>query len=127
MSPSRLANYSMYWRLSLISCAVVQGTFWAEGCVPQETRDTMEELCCSMQILIIEHLTSASRSTGIIWQTADAVRYAIHFAYTYLNKSRPTSEDVAECCKPYLLKCLSSLGLSIENIILMQIYCTYAT
>lgn len=107
MSPSRLANYSMYWELSLISCAVVQGALWAKEGVPQEIRDAMEELCRTMQILITEHLTSALRP--ITWKNIGAAKDVIHSAYTYLTKSRSTFEDVAESCKTYRLKCLFSL------------------
>lgn len=135
MSLSRLSNCNMYGVLSLISCAVVQGTLLVKESVLQETRNAMEELCRTMQILIIEHLISAFRFITVMnrkvldscsWQTTEAVKYAIHSAYTYLINSRSTFEDVAESCKPYLLKCLSSLWLVVDKIILMQIYCTYA-
>lgn len=126
MSPSWLANYRVSWRLSLELCSVIQDTLCAKGGVPQETRDAMEELCRTMQSLIIEHQTSAFRPISNREATL-AVDHAIRSAYTYLTKSRSTSEDVAESCKPYLLKCLSSLSLIIDNIVLMQIYCTYAT
>lgn len=100
MSPSRLANHSMYFKLSLISCAIVQDTLCAKEGVPQETRNAMEELCRIMQSLIIEYLTSASGP--IIDRDATlAVEHAIYSAYMYLNKSRSMSGDVEEYCKPY--------------------------
>lgn len=118
MSPSRLANYSIHWGLSLISSAVVQSALWAKEGVPQETRNAMEELCRTMQILLIKHLTSPFWS--ITSQTKNTANCAIHSAYMYLTtKSRSTSEDVAESCKPYLNKCLPSLDLVVNKIVLM--------
>lgn len=113
MSPSRLANYNLYCRLSLISCAVAQGALWAEEGASQETRNAMEELCETMQSLIIEHLTGAFRC--IDWQAIDATEYAIRSACTYLRKLRSGSEDLAEACKPCPLEPLSSLGSVINT------------
>lgn len=124
MSPNRLANYSMYCGLSLASCSVVQDKLCAKGGIPQETRNAMEKLCRTMQSLIIEHLTSA---LPITLAEVHGAGIAVLLAYTYLTTSRCTFEDEVESCKPYVLKCLSSLGLVIDNIVLMQIYCTYAT
>lgn len=136
MSPSRLANYRAYWRVSLESCSVIQDTLCANGGVPQEIQDAMEKLCRIMQILIIEHLTSALLITwgnvstaGDVSRTAGDVstaRDAIHSAYTYLTKSRFTSEDVAESCKSYLLKYPSSLAFVIDKIVLMCL-CRFIT
>lgn len=99
MSPSRIANYSLYCRLSLLSCTVVQGTLWVEDGVPPEIRSEMEELCRTMQSFIVDQLPNVFRFfNGSIMY---AVRCAIQFVYTDIKLSRHTMyQDEAEACKP---------------------------
>lgn len=104
--------YLKYWtspnptaRLSISSCATVQGVLLSEARIPQDNRRSMEELYRTMHSSIIEHLPVA------FLPSADPDIYAVALAASEaridLSRSKSTFVDEAEACKPYLNKRVS--------------------
>lgn len=81
----------------LLSCAIVQEALLLEV-VPREYRRAIEELCKTMQNLIIKQLPHAFRCIDV--PTINAVGRAMQSVYMDLTKSRSSFEDEAEACKP---------------------------
>lgn len=106
--------YLKYWtsprptvniRLSVSSCATVQGVLLSEARIPQDNQRSMEELCRTMHSSIIEHLPVAFLPS--VDPDIYAVALAASEAHIDLSRSRSTFVDEAEACKPYSNKRIS--------------------
>lgn len=112
------ANLSSYFKLPLLSCAILQSALLQKESISHDNRVVIEEMTNAMHNSIIEPLSNAIKSSG-----GDSAIYAIRLAmwsvYTDLTKSKHASEDEAElleACKPCLLLLeLSSLRLVIDE------------